>query len=216
MHVKGFTQRHPKIPGAAIAAPSPVCPNRPCVDHLVKLGVTAIELLPIQLFLDDRHLIERGVCNYWGYNTLGFFAADPRYLTSKYLGEFKTFVQVMHSAGIEVIMDVVYNHTAEGNQLGPTLSFRGIDNASYYHLVHDNPRYYKDFTGCGNVFDLRHPRVLQLVMDSLRYWVSEMHVDGFRFDLASTLAREAHGGVRQPLRLPRRDAPGSGAHRSPS
>jgi isoamylase len=192
MHVKGFTQRHPEVPqafrGTVAGLSEPAS-----VDHLVKLGVTAIELLPIQLFLDDRHLIERGVRNYWGYNTLGFFAPDPRYLTSKYLGEFKTFVQVMHSAGIEVIMDVVYNHTAEGNQLGPTLSFRGIDNASYYHLVQDNPRYYMDFTGCGNVFDLRHPRVLQLVMDSLRYWVSEMHVDGFRFDLASTLAREAHG-----------------------
>jgi isoamylase len=192
MHVKGFTRLHPDVPEpirgtfAGLSEPA-------AVDHLTKLGVTAIELLPIQLFLDDRHLVERGLSNYWGYNTLGFFAPDPRYLTSKYLGEFKTFVQIMHTAGIEVIMDVVYNHTAEGNHMGPTLCFRGIDNASYYHLVRENPRYYMDFTGCGNVFDLRHPRVLQLVMDSLRYWVSEMHVDGFRFDLASTLAREEHG-----------------------
>ena len=192
MHVKGFTKRHGEVPEPLRGTFAGLC-EPACVDHLAKLGVTAIELLPIQLFLDDRHLIERGVRNYWGYNTLGFFAPDPRYLTSKHLGEIKTFVQVMHSAGIEVIMDVVYNHTAEGNHLGPTLTFRGIDNASYYHLVHDNLRYYMDFTGCGNVFDLRHPRVLQLVMDSLRYWVSEMHVDGFRFDLASTLAREAHG-----------------------
>ncbi len=192
MHVKGFTQQHPDIEQeyrgtfAGLSQPA-------AVDHLVSLGITAVELLPVQLFLDDRHLIERKLCNYWGYNTLGFFAPDPRYLSSKYLGEFKIFVQVMHSAGIEVILDVVYNHTAEGNQMGPTFSFRGIDNASYYHLVADNPRYYMDFTGCGNVFDLRHPRVLQLVMDSLRYWVNEMHVDGFRFDLASTLAREGNG-----------------------
>jgi glycogen operon protein len=192
MHVKGFTQRHPEIleeyrgTFAGLSQPA-------AVDHLRSLGVTAIELLPIQLFLDDRHLVDRGLSNYWGYNTLGFFAPDPRYLSAEYLGEFKTFVQIMHTAGIEVILDVVYNHTAEGNHMGPTLSFRGIDNASYYHLVADNPRYYMDFTGCGNVFDLRHPRVLQLVMDSLRYWVNEMHVDGFRFDLASTLAREGNG-----------------------
>ncbi|MFZ1413313.1 MAG: glycogen debranching protein GlgX [Defluviicoccus sp.] len=192
MHVKGFTQRHPEVPEnfrgtfAGLSEPA-------VVDHLMALGVTAVELLPVQLFLDDRHLIERGLSNYWGYNTLGFFATDPRYLTSQHLGEFKTFVQIMHTAGIEVILDVVYNHTAEGNQMGPTLSFRGIDNASYYHLISDNPRYYMDFTGCGNVFDLRHPRVLQLVMDSLRYWVNDMHVDGFRFDLASTLAREENG-----------------------
>ncbi len=192
LHVKGFTRRHPQVPEATRGTFAGLS-DPAAVDHLVKLGVSAVELLPIQHFLDDRHLVERGLCNYWGYNTLGFFAPDPRYLQSAHLGEFKTFVQIMHDAGIEVIMDVVYNHTAEGNQMGPTLSFRGIDNASYYHLVHENPRYYMDFTGCGNVFDLRHPRVLQLVMDSLRYWVNEMHVDGFRFDLASTLAREAHG-----------------------
>lgn len=192
MHVKGFTQRHPEVPETLRGTFSGL--SEPAVaEHLTKLGVTAVELLPVQLFLDDRHLIERGLSNFWGYNTLGFFAPDPRYLTSKYLGEFKTFVQIMHTAGIEVIMDVVYNHTAEGNQMGPTFSFRGIDNASYYHLVRETPRYYMDFTGCGNVFNLRHPRVLQLVMDSLRYWVQEMHVDGFRFDLASTLAREEHG-----------------------
>jgi isoamylase len=192
MHVKGFTRLHPEIP-EAVRGTFAALSEPAAVEHLTNLGVTAVELLPIQLFLDDRHLVDRGLSNYWGYNTLGFFAPDPRFLTSKYLGEFKTFVQIMHSAGIEVIMDVVYNHTAEGNQMGPTLSFRGIDNASYYNLSPESPRYYMDFTGCGNVFDLRHPRVLQLVMDSLRYWVNEMHVDGFRFDLASTLAREEHG-----------------------
>ena len=158
-HVKGFTQRHPEVPEefrgtfAGLSQPA-------VVDHMTKLGITAVELLPVQLFLDDRHLVERKLSNFWGYNTLGFFAPDPRYLRSSYLGEFKTFVQIMHTAGIEVIMDVVYNHTAEGNHMGPTFSFRGIDNASYYNLVRDNPRYYMDFTGCGNVFDLRHPRVL--------------------------------------------------------
>lgn len=192
VHVRGFTMEHPDIPKhqrgtfAGMAAPA-------TVQYLQKLGVTAIELLPIQYFLHDRHLIERGVSNYWGYNTIGFLAPHHSYLSSGSLSEFKTFVQIMHNAGIEVILDVVYNHTAEGNQMGPTLSFRGIDNASYYHLVPGNERYYMDFTGCGNAFDLRHPRVLQLVMDSLRYWVEEMHVDGFRFDLATTLAREEHG-----------------------
>ena len=192
MHVRGFTMRHPAINEAlrgtfeGLSAPA-------SVDYLRSLGITAVELLPIQAFLHDRHLIERGLSNYWGYNTLAFFAPHPTYLASGDLGEFKTLVQVLHSAGIEVILDVVYNHTAEGSELGPTLSFRGIDNASYYHLVPGNERYYMDFTGCGNAFDLRHPRVLQLVMDSLRYWVEEMHVDGFRFDLASTLARERDG-----------------------
>ncbi len=192
-HVKGFTILHPEIPehergtlaGLSAAA---------AVEYLTKLGITAIELLPVHAFLNDRHLIERGLTNYWGYNTLSFFAPDPRFLSTGQLSEFKAFVQVLHTAGIEVILDVVYNHTAEGNQMGPTLSWRGIDNASYYHLVPGDERYYMDFTGCGNALDLRHPRVLQMVMDSLRYWVEHMHVDGFRFDLATTLAREEHGG----------------------
>jgi isoamylase len=192
VHVRGFTMKHPDVPkdhrGTFAGMSSPAA-----VDYLKRLGVTAVELLPIQGFIDDRHLIEKGLSNYWGYNTIGFFAPHHSYLSSGNLTEFKTFVQIMHNAGIEVILDVVYNHTAEGNQMGPTLSFRGIDNASYYHLVPGNERYYMDFTGCGNAFDLRHPRVLQLVTDSLRYWVEEMHVDGFRFDLATTLAREEHG-----------------------
>jgi glycogen operon protein len=191
-HVRGFTIRHPEIDEdlrgafAGLSAPA-------SVEYLRGLGITAVELLPIQAFLHDRHLVERGLRNYWGYNTLAFFAPHPTYLATGHIGEFKTLVQVLHRAGIEVILDVVYNHTAEGSELGPTLSFRGIDNASYYHLVPGNDRYYMDFTGCGNAFDLRHPRVLQLVMDSLRYWVEEMHVDGFRFDLATTLAREQDG-----------------------
>jgi isoamylase len=189
LHVRGFTMRHPDVPEAlrgtfaGLAAPA-------AIRHLRSLGVTAVELLPIQAFLDDRHLVARGLRNYWGYNTFGFFAPDPRYLAGDSLTEFKTLVQHLHDAGIEVILDVVYNHTAEGNELGPTLCFRGIDNASYYRLVPGDERHYVDFTGCGNALDLHHPRVLQLVMDSLRYWVEEMHVDGFRFDLASTLARE--------------------------
>jgi len=162
----------------------------PIVDHLVRLGITAIELMPVHAFVDDRHLLDKGLRNYWGYNTLGFFAPEIRYSATGRISEFKTMVKVLHSAGIEVLLDVVYNHTAEGNQLGPTLSFRGIDNASYYRLSAENPRYYVDFTGTGNTLNLQHPRVLQLLMDSLRYWVLEMHVDGFRFDLASALARE--------------------------
>ena len=207
LHVRGFTMRHPDVPEhlrgtfAGLATPA-------AIDYLHQLGITAVELLPVHAFLNDRHLVERGLTNYWGYNTLSFFAPEPRYLPTD-AGEFKAFVQELHDAGIEVILDVVYNHTAEGNQLGPTLSFRGIDNASYYRLVPGNERYYMDFTGCGNALDLRHPRVLQLVMDSLRYWVEEMHVDGFRFDLATTLARERR--LRSALGLPRRHAPGSGA-----
>jgi glycogen operon protein len=150
--------------------------------------VTAVELLPVHAFVHDRHLIERGLRNYWGYNSIGFFAPHPEYLGKGGIGEVKTFVQVMHDAGIEVILDVVYNHTAEGNHMGPTLSFRGIDNRSYYYLMGDQ-RYYNDFTGTGNALELRHPYVLRVVSDSLRYWVEEMRVDGFRFDLASTLAR---------------------------
>src|SRR6476469_293383 len=195
VHVHGYTARHPDVPKhlrgtyAGLATPE-------VIEHLQQVGVTAVELLPVHHFIRDHHLIERGLTNYWGYNSIGFFAPDIRYATSSdsahHVWEFKTMVKALHNAGIEVILDVVYNHTGEGNHLGPTLSFRGIDNASYYRLVPDHPRYYQDYTGCGNTLNVRHPRVLQLIMDSLRYWVLEMHVDGFRFDLASTLARELH------------------------
>jgi isoamylase len=165
----------------------------PVVAYLHDLGVTAVELLPVHAFVHDRHLIERGLRNYWGYNTIGFFAPHPDYLGRGGLGEVKTFVQLMHDAGIEVILDVVYNHTAEGSHMGPTLSFRGIDNRSYYYLMAGDERHYNDFTGTGNALELRHPDVLRMVTDSLRYWVEEMRVDGFRFDLATTLARvEGH------------------------
>jgi glycogen operon protein len=166
------------------------------VRHLKQLGVTAVELLPVHHHVDDRFLVDKGKVNYWGYNTLAFFAPDSRYASHqsprKAVLEFKTMVRSLHRAGIEVILDVVYNHTAEGNQLGSTLSMRGVDNASYYRLVPDNPRYYMDFTGCGNGLNMQHPKVLQFIMDSLRYWVLDMHVDGFRFDLASALARELY------------------------
>jgi isoamylase len=187
-HVKGLTQLRDDVPPGwrgffrGLAAPS-------VIDHLRRLGVTSIELLPIHAFIDDRHLVKRGLRNYWGYNTLGFFAPEPRYAPDDALDSFRTTVARLHDAGIEVILDVVYNHTAEGNHLGPTLSFRGIDNASYYWLRPDAPRYYDDFTGTGNALNVSHPRVLQMVMDSLRYWVEACHVDGFRFDLATTLAR---------------------------
>jgi glycogen operon protein len=166
------------------------------IDYLKKLGVTAVELLPVHHYITSKHLIDKGLIDYWGYNTMGFFAVEASYSSVGDMGgqvdEFKAMVKSLHTAGLEVILDVVYNHTAEGNHMGPTLSFRGIDNASYYRLVGDNPRYYMDFTGTGNTLNVPHPRVLQLVMDSLRYWVTEMHVDGFRFDLAPALARELH------------------------
>jgi len=190
-HVRGLSIRHPEVPPPLRGTYAGVA-TAPVVDHLVRLGVTAIELMPVHAFVDDRHLLEKGLRNYWGYNTLGFFAPEMRYSTTGRISEFKTMVKVLHSAGIEVLLDVVYNHTAEGNQMGPTLSFRGIDNASYYRLTADNPRYYMDFTGTGNTLNLQHPNVLQMLMDSLRYWVTEMHVDGFRFDLASALARELY------------------------
>ncbi|CAA7619722.1 glycogen debranching protein GlgX [Magnetospirillum sp. UT-4] len=188
-HARGLTMLHPEIPEgrrgtiAALAWPA-------MIEHLRALGVTAIELMPVHAFVDDRHLVEQGLRNYWGYNSIGFFAVEPRYLATGRPSEFKATVQRLHDAGIEVILDVVYNHTAEGHHLGPTLSFKGIDNASYYKLVPEDQRYYWDSTGCGNTLDLGHPRVLQLVLDSLRYWVSEMHVDGFRFDLTASLARD--------------------------
>ncbi len=195
LHVKGFTALHPAVPERLRGTYAGLaCPE--VIDYLLSLGVTAVELMPVHQFVDDKFLVERGLRNYWGYNSIGFFAPDVRYAVSDVLGrqvaEFKSMVKSFHRAGIEVILDVVYNHTAEGNHLGPTLSFRGIDNACYYRLVSNNRRYYMDYTGCGNTLNMMHPRVLQLIMDSLRYWVQEMHVDGFRFDLAAALARELH------------------------
>jgi glycogen operon protein len=189
LHVRGFTMTHPAVP-AQLRGTYAGLGCAPIIDYLKRLGITTVELLPVHSFLNDRHLVERGLHNYWGYNTLGFFSPETRYSASRKVKEFKTMVKSLHSAGIEVILDVVYNHTCEGNQLGPTLSLRGIDNASYYIANPENPRYYDDFTGCGNTLNLEHPRALQMVMDSLRYWVEDMHVDGFRFDLASALARE--------------------------
>ncbi len=190
-HVKGFTVHHPDVPQALRGTYAGLA-TAPVIDYLARLGITALELMPVHAFVDDRRLVEKGLRNYWGYNSIGFFAPEHRYSATGTASEFKTMVKTLHSAGIEVILDVVYNHTAEGNQLGPTLSFRGIDNPVYYRLVGDDPRYYMDYTGTGNTLNMRHPRVLQLIMDSLRYWVIEMHVDGFRFDLAATLARELH------------------------
>jgi isoamylase len=193
-HVRGLTMRHPGVPEKLRGTYAGLA-TEPVVRHLLDLGVTTVELLPVHHHLDDRHLVERGLKNYWGYHTLSFFAPDFRYATRQNprdaVNQFKRMVRTLHAAGIEVILDVVYNHAAEGNQMGPTLSWRGIDNASYYRLAPD-PRYYMDFTGCGNTFNTRHPRALQLIMDSLRYWVTEMHVDGFRFDLAAALARELY------------------------
>ncbi|WP_439815443.1 glycogen debranching protein GlgX [Zavarzinia sp. CC-PAN008] len=191
-HVKGLTMQHPDVPshlrGSYRALGSPAL-----LDHLRRLGVTSIELLPIHAFADDRYLVQRNLRNYWGYSTLGFFAPEPRYAFGNAVAEFKSMVARLHDAGFEVILDVVYNHTCEGNHAGPTLSFKGIDNASYYWLTPDNPRYYENYTGCGNALNLSHPRVLQMVMDSLRYWAETCHVDGFRFDLATTLARGPNG-----------------------
>ena len=194
-HVKGLTRLHPAVPEAergtyrGLAHPA-------IIDHLQGLGVTAIELMPVHQFINDGVLAERGLSNYWGYNTIGFFAPHNAYSAAGQRGEqvqeFKAMVRALHEAGIEVILDVVYNHTAEGNQLGPTLSFRGIDNTAYYRLMDDDKRYYMDTTGTGNSLLMRNPQVLQLIMDSLRYWVTEMHVDGFRFDLAAALARQFH------------------------
>ncbi len=194
-HTRGFSLRHPGVPEhlrgtyAGIASPA-------AIKHFLKLGVTAVELMPVHHHVDDRHLIERGCTNYWGYNSLSYFAPDMRYAAAtspqEALHEFKSMVRTLHRHGLEVILDVVYNHTGEGNQFGPTLSLRGIDNSSYYRLVAHDKRYYMDYTGCGNTLNMVCPRVLQLIMDSLRYWVTEMHIDGFRFDLCAALARELH------------------------
>jgi len=194
VHVKGFTQLCPHIPPAQRGTFAGFG-SEPAIRHLTRLGVTAVELMPIQHHAFDHHLVSKGLSNYWGYNTSAFFAPNCRYAMSERpessVREFKTMVRNLHAAGLEVILDVVYNHTAEGSHLGPTLSLRGIDNAAYYRLAPER-RYYFDYTGCGNTLNMTHPRVLQLIMDSLRYWVIEMHVDGFRFDLASALARELH------------------------
>jgi glycogen operon protein len=191
-HVKGMTIQHPEVPerlrGTYLGLSS-----EPMIDHFLSLGVNAVELLPVHHFVVDRHLAEKGLTNYWGYNSIAFLAPDIRYSTgglASQVYEFKTMVKKLHAAGIEVILDVVYNHTGEGNHLGPTLSLRGIDNTAYYRLEPDNPRFYTDFTGTGNSLNMLHPRTIQLIMDSLRYWVLDMHVDGFRFDLAPVLARE--------------------------
>ncbi|MGH3563059.1 MAG: glycogen debranching protein, partial [Mycobacterium sp.] len=193
-HVKGMTQTHPGIPeelrGTYAGLAHPVV-----IDHLKSLDVTAIELMPVHQFMHDHRLLEMGLRNYWGYNTFGFFAPRNQYAASRQAGgavaEFKAMVRAFHLENIEVILDVVYNHTAEGNHLGPTINFRGIDNAAYYRLDDNDPRFYRDYTGTGNSLNARHPHVLQLIMDSLRYWVTEMHVDGFRFDLATTLTRQS-------------------------
>jgi len=191
LHVRGYTMRHPSVPTPLRGTFGGLMHHDVC-NYIKSLGVTSVELLPIHAFLDDWHLIERGLRNFWGYNSLGFFAPDPRYLATPFVNEFKEMVSKLHDAGVEVILDVVYNHTAEGNELGPTLSMKGIDNLSYYRLAPDR-RYYTNDTGTGNTLNLSHSRVLQMVMDSLRYWATEMRVDGFRFDLATILAREAHG-----------------------
>ena len=195
VHVKGFSKLWEAVPEnlrgtyAGIGSPQ-------AIDYFLKLGVTAIELMPVHQHVNSKRLLDLGLTDYWGYNNLGFFAPEPTYRSDPAIGsevnEFKTMVRSLHAAGLEVILDVVYNHTAEGNEMGPTLAFRGLDNASYYRLVANDPRHYMDYTGCGNTLNVPHPRVLQLIMDSLRYWVTEMHVDGFRFDLAPALARELH------------------------
>jgi glycogen operon protein len=192
VHVKGFTQQHPDV-APDLRGTYAGLGSAAAVDYLTSLGVSAVELLPVHHHVNDRRLVELGLSNYWGYSTIGFLAPDTRFsATGEPVSEFKTMVKRLHDAGIEVILDVVYNHTGEGNHLGPTLAFRGIDNAAYYRLSAADRRLYVDYTGTGNTLNVQHPRTLQLIMDSLRYWISEMHVDGFRFDLASTLARELH------------------------
>jgi len=190
-HVKGLTQGHPGI-DPAIAGTYRAMASEPVLDHLVRLGVTSLELLPVQAFVDEQFLVQKGLRNFWGYQSIGFFAPEPRYMAQGEIWEFQTMVRRLHSAGIEVILDVVYNHTGESNEMGPTIAFRGLDNRSYYRLQEDR-RYYVNDAGTGNTLNVAHPMVLKMVMDSLRYWVEVMHVDGFRFDLATALAREPHG-----------------------
>ncbi len=193
LHIKGFTKLHPQV-AEPLRGTYAGLATEIVIKYLKELGISTVEMMPIHHHIDDRHLVEKGLRNYWGYNTLSFFAPDVRYASSSVpqesVNEFKKMVYTLHQAGIEVILDVVYNHTGEGSQLGPTFSFRGADNSSYYRLLKNNKRFYEDFSGCGNTLNMQHPRVIQLIMDSLRYWVLEMHVDGFRFDLASALARE--------------------------
>ena len=196
LHVRGFTIEHPDVP-EALRGTYAALGSAPVIDYLKRLGITTVELMPVHSYVNDRTLHDRNLQNYWGYSTLGFFAPETRYSASRKVKEFKTMVKSLHTAGIEVLLDVVYNHTCEGDEMGPTLSMRGLDNTSYYTLDPASARHYSDYTGCGNTVNLEHPRALQLVMDSLRYWVDEMHVDGFRFDLASALARE--GGVVEHL-----------------
>src|SRR5947207_260396 len=199
VHVKGFTKLWQEVPEKMRGTYAGVA-NEQAIRYLKTLGVTAVELLPVHTHLDEKYLVDRGLINYWGYQTIGFFGPHAAYSSNREPGadvtEFKAMVRNLHAAGIEVILDVVYNHTGEGSHLGPTLSFRGIDNIDYYRLLPQDPRFYLDFTGTGNTFNLLNTRTLQLVMDSLRYWIIEMHVDGFRFDLASTLARD-HNGVNK-------------------
>jgi isoamylase len=191
LHVKGMTFLHPQVP-QDIKGTFNGLASEAAIEHFKRLGITTVELMPIHSFVHDRRLINKGLRNYWGYNTIGFFAAHTPYSNGNPVHEFKQMVKALHAANIEVILDVVYNHTAEGNELGPTLCFRGIDNQAYYRLNPDDPRYYVDYTGTGNTLNMVHPQILQLIMDSLRYWTLQMHVDGFRFDLASALARELH------------------------
>jgi isoamylase len=195
VHVKGFSIRNPAVP-KEIRGTYAGLAHASSIEYFKKLGVTAVELLPVHHFIDEGHLVEKGLVDYWGYNTLGYFAPMSRYSSSAdpcgQINEFKTMVKALHAAGIEVILDVVYNHTCEGNHMGPMLSWKGICNNTYYRSVQDNPRYYMDYTGTGNTLNVRNPQVLKMLMDSLRYWVTDMHVDGFRFDLAATLARELH------------------------
>ena len=192
LHVRGFTKLHPKLPEAQRGTISGLA-HHEVIEYLQRLGITAVELMPVHAFIDERHLVEKGLRNYWGYNTIAFFAPETRYLATNRASEFKEMVNHLHAAGLEVVLDVVYNHTAEGGEAGPTLSFRGIDNANYYRLVPERKRYYINDTGCGNTVNLSHQRVLEMVADSLRYWATEMRVDGFRFDLATILAREPYG-----------------------
>ena len=194
MHVKGFTKRHPAVPENLRGTYAGLATKK-VIDYVKALGVTSVELLPMHTFINDSQRLEKGLTNYWGYNSIGFFAPDPRYASDvpNSLREFKEMVARFHDAGLEVILDVVYNHTAEGNERGPTLSFKGIDNVSYYRLLPDQKRFYINDTGTGNTVNLSHPRVIQMVTNSLRYWVQEMHIDGFRFDLGPILAREPHG-----------------------